>query len=205
MYSRTWLFFSCFQKILTLYHVYNEPESPSYFRIDTLSPSASTGYGPGEQQNTQIHTSIIILLICGVRFNSVIPFYGYENALQSQHESHHIQSYFFYSQPHETNQSGAKLNPVLDRSRRQTKTQSQLRGISISDTRSGSPKHRSGQLSALRKSRVQGRLMLEKASGLHPQSIHVGTERTAPDTPEKGFISRQNIVMLGSKWAGIRK
>ena len=53
---------------------------PSYLRIDTLSPSASTGYEPGEQQSTQIHSSFIILFVCGVYFNCVIPFYGYENA-----------------------------------------------------------------------------------------------------------------------------
>ena len=42
---------------------------PSYLRIDTLSPSASTGYGPGEQQSTQIRSSFIFFPVCGVRFN----------------------------------------------------------------------------------------------------------------------------------------
>ena len=32
MYSHTGLFVSCFQKILTFYHVYNEPESPQLFQ-----------------------------------------------------------------------------------------------------------------------------------------------------------------------------
>ena len=39
-----WFFFSCFQKILCFCHIYNEIESPSYFRIDTLSSSASTPF-----------------------------------------------------------------------------------------------------------------------------------------------------------------
>lgn len=62
-----------------------------------------------------------------------------------------------------------------------------------------------GKLSALRKNRAQGSLMLEKVSGPHPRLIQVGRERTAPDTPEKGLISGQKIVMLGSKRANIRK
>ena len=48
-----WLFFSCFQKILCFCHVYNEPESPSYFWIDTLSPSASTA------ANSRLHSTAL--------------------------------------------------------------------------------------------------------------------------------------------------